>query len=333
MRLLTRRLLTALAALALPLLIIFAVGVRAADQRRIYAPLISSPAVATAVASATATQIATPTTAPTATAAPDSCPDESFLSVSSANSGYPDPVLNVSCANGQLVVNSNGIPNFAFVKKTPNDLVAQNYTWRIPLVPVAAAATTALPLGAVGFAVNGLPIYGPMEAPAQGSADPLLDGILDYCNGHTGPRGEYHLHARPECIFTTIDGQVGLVIGYAFDGYPILAPYLCADSACSTTRELKSSYQKTSEARNAWEANSYVAGSGDLDQCNGMTSSDGSYRYYATTSFPYFMGCFHGEVDLQAAQGASASWAAADSSAFICHLPTALAPARERAKL
>lgn len=57
----------------------------------------------------------------------------------------------------------------------------------------------------------------------MGSRDPFLDMLLDYCNGHTAPGGVYHFHARPECLFGDDDTE-GLVLGHAFDGYPILAP-------------------------------------------------------------------------------------------------------------
>ena len=30
------------------------------------------------------------------------------------------------------------------------------------------------------------------------------------------------------------------------------------------------------------------------DECNGRTQADGSYAYYATKDFPYFLGCFKG---------------------------------------
>ena len=42
-----------------------------------------------------------------------------------------------------------------------------------------------------------------------------------------------------------------------------------------------------------WE---YVAGSGDLDQCNGMMQ-DGVYGYVVTASYPHVLGCFTGTPD------------------------------------
>ncbi|KAA3643032.1 MAG: YHYH protein [Chloroflexi bacterium] len=227
------------------------------------------------------------------------CPDEHFIDVQADpnNSAYADPELNVYCTESTVVVESNGIPNFEFVSTTPNGLQAQNYTWEIPLEPVVAAQTSDIPLlGTIGFTVNGLPIFGPNEAPTHGYGDPYLDGLLDYCNGHTAQQGMYHYHARPDCLFEDMEGNPYLVIGYAFDGFPILAPYICDDAGCNTVSEVQSSWQRTNDVRNAWEAHEYVAGSGDLDQCNGTYLTDGSYAYFATDTFPYFLGCYTGEV-------------------------------------
>ena len=47
-----------------------------------------------------------------------------------------------------------------------------------------------------------------------------------------------------------------------------------------------------------WE---YVAGSGDLDECNGRVGvtpefPQGIYHYYATDTYPFFQRCVKGEV-------------------------------------
>jgi len=38
----------------------------------------------------------------------------------------------------------------------------------------------------------------------------------------------------------------------------------------------------------------YIAGHGDLDQCNGMQIDD-TYGYYITDDYPYVLACFKGE--------------------------------------
>lgn len=224
------------------------------------------------------------------------CPVSDFIDVSTylQNQNYPAPSLNVFCNEEDLIIQSNGIPNFEFIQLTPNDLSVQDYNWFIPLNPVVAQTPSEIPLlGPVAIAVNGLPIYGPNEGGNFDFGDPYLDQILDFCNGHTAQNGDYHFHAPPECLFDNFE-QPGLVIAYSFDGYPIVSPFVCANADCTETVELQSSWVRTTDVRNAWEAHEYVEGAGDLDQCNGMVGEDGQYRYYATRSFPYFLGCYTG---------------------------------------
>ncbi len=266
-------------------------------------PTVAPPTVAPTMAP---TVEPTEPPAPTATVPPK--PDESeltgcgakhFMDVSTYDQtqAYPDPELEAECTETELVVRSNGIPNFEFVRTTPNDLQAQDYTWRMPITPTALAEPVDIPLlGPVAIAVNGLPIYGPNEAPTHGTADPVLDEILDFCAGHTAQRGDYHFHARPDCLYEDDEGNISLVIGYAFDGYPIVAPWVCVDGDCRRTRKLESSWRRTRDLRNAWEAHEYIEGAGDLDRCNGIEGEEGSYRYVASDTFPYLLGCYHGEA-------------------------------------
>ncbi|GAB4545061.1 MAG: hypothetical protein OHK0023_02790 [Anaerolineae bacterium] len=242
---------------------------------------------------------------PTSVEAQGNCPTDSFLNVSNYTpTGYATPTLSVECSASTMTVRSNGIPNFEYVQVTPNRLTQQNYAWQIPLNPQKASAPSQIPLvGAVAIAVNGLPIFGPNEAPFDDYGDPYLDGLLDYCGGHTAPGGVYHFHAPMNCLFSNLQNNPNLIVGYAFDGYPIYAPYICTDPSCQQVREVSSSWQRTQNVRNAWQAHQYVAGSGDLDQCNGMTMPDGSYRYFATDTFPYFLGCYTGVATNHGGQG------------------------------
>lgn len=230
------------------------------------------------------------------------------LSADPANADYAAPVLDVACSDTQVTVMSNNIPSFEYLAKTPNALVEMDMTYHFPRFPTQAASTTEVPLGGtVAVAVNGLAIFGPTEAPAMGYRDPYLDGLLDFCNGHTAPGGMYHFHARPDCLFEDLDGNVRLVVAYAFDGFPILAPYACSvEGECTQTDELRSSYQRVAgkwsgdtpnydgTTQGSWDLHEYVAGSGDLDECNGKELPGGGYAYYATDSFPYFLGCYRG---------------------------------------
>jgi len=236
-----------------------------------------------------------PTVMPPTAAQPSSssanCPTNNFIDVSTykPKAGATAPSLKVTCANGVMLIETNGIPNFDVVGPTPT---AQNYRWSLTLNPQKANRTTDLSLGPVAVAVNGVPIYGPFESPQDSYGDPVLEGLLRTCNGHAIP---FHFHARPDCLFKTVVNQTALVIGYAFDGFPIMAPYTCIDAACTQIKKVTSSWQViSSNSRNVWEHYQYVAGSGDLDKCNGMTGVDGQYRYYATDAFPYTIACYSG---------------------------------------
>ena len=50
----------------------------------------------------------------------------------------------------------------------------------------------------------------------------------------------------------------------------------------------------------------YQVGSGDLDECNGMTDAYGNYGYYYTDNYPYGPICMKGEVDKSFTLDASA---------------------------
>ena len=107
------------------------------------------------------------------------CPQAAhFMDVSQGAAGprYAKPELNVSCTDDHVVVQSNGIPNFEFVAITPNPLQTQRYAWRIPRNPQPASNPQQVPLlGPTAVIVNGLPFFGPNEAPEHGTADPYLD--------------------------------------------------------------------------------------------------------------------------------------------------------------
>ncbi|MEM8621364.1 MAG: YHYH protein [Actinomycetota bacterium] len=86
------------------------------------------------------------------------------------------------------------------------------------------------------------------------------------------------------------------LLGYALDGYPI---YTGNDQYTSSWALMDESLFAT----DTWAAHSYVEGSGDLDECNGLVDDDGDYAYYTTDTFPYVLGCYTGVVDLEAARG------------------------------
>ncbi len=219
------------------------------------------------------------------------------------NAAYPDPRVSATCTGGNLVVTSNGIPGFEFQAITPAGLAAQNFTFTVPVDPTMPATASNIPmLGTVAFTVTGLPIYGPNEAaqPAnQAFGDPIYNGIMDFCLGHTGRNADYHFHALlAECIGGQIpDGEASPLLGYALDGHPIFGPTGCLDAACTRVVELRSSWVQVADpTTDAWSAYEYRYTSDvtALDECNGRIGPDGTYRYHATTTFPYVLGCYAG---------------------------------------
>ncbi len=234
----------------------------------------------------------------------DDCPVDVFLDVSEypgPGGNYPAPVLEVSCTDDVMTVVSNGIPHYEFVPITPNDLQAQDYSWDITRHPEIADEPTDIPLlGTMAVAVNGTPIYGPNEAAQPDPyGDPIYNDIMDACLGHTAGGGRYHFHGLLlSCLAPDAkEGEVSPIIGYALDGFPIYGPMGCLDAECAEVVELKSSWVTIGDPTTyAWDANEYQANEDPqyLDKCNGRVGPDGTYRYHATSTFPYVLGCFTG---------------------------------------
>jgi hypothetical protein len=246
-----------------------------------------------------------------------------------AGSGYAAPELSASCDGDELVVVGNGIPTYTFIPLTPNPLNEVNQNYSITLNPQIAAAPSDIPfLGLAGFAVNGMPWFGPNEGPQPDNfGDPIYNGITDGCFGHTA--NEYHHHALAQkCLvqaavssadpWTLADPdptEASPIIGWALDGFPIYGPYGCTDASCATVIEFQSSWVQTGDPQElAWDNHEYQAQSGEqyLDRCNGRTQPDGSYGYHATASFPYILGCYMGTASTDAGGGGNRGGGAGD---------------------
>ena len=246
------------------------------------------------------------------------------------SNGYPDPELAVSFDDDSIIVESNGIPTFEFVTTTPNGLRGQNFDWEIPRFPEPADKLTQIPLlGTVAITTAGLPIYGPNEAQIPHPyGDPYINGILDYCHGHTGGQADYHFHFAPTCMFEAPDGteEHYNIIGFALDGYPIIARYKGVHGETGDEAfgwQEVSGYEPDADYREeviegganstyAWDNYNYEAKrkGRTLDECNGRalakvklasgaTFDEASffgfdYGYFVTAEFPYFLAKYHG---------------------------------------
>lgn len=238
----------------------------------------------------------------------------------------------------QVSVQATGIPNHDFQSGAGCCAKAQAYVWKLPLRPTMASASTAAPLrGPIAVAVNGAAIFGPEDGDSSDvvrhthtttSGEPRVQ----MCDAHSTPQGVFHYHADGHCIhwhpdagqawtsygFDEVDPSTPSgVLGFAFDGIPIYGAY--ADEG-GDVLELTSSYQlKAGKTGSGGVADyEYVAGLGDLDECNGRVERnadfpDGAYVYHSTMhngdgdlGFPYFPLCYKGVVErsnLQAAGG------------------------------
>ncbi len=218
-----------------------------------------------------------------------------FVTRGSANPDLDDPIVSGTCLGETIEVYTNAIPDYTYIGTSPGFPGGRDFTYTIPASPTTADETTAIPyIGELGVTLSGIPIYGPTEG-TGGDVD-SLPGIVSACGSHNGPGG-FHTHKilaseETDCFFTPEEvAAEPQLAGYALDGYPI---YTGID-------QYTSSWELTDEslfASDTWAAHTYVAGSGDLDECNGLTDADGNYAYYTTEEFPYVLGCFAGEVEI-----------------------------------
>lgn len=173
-----------------------------------------------------------------------------------------------------LYVESDGIPDHAMMVgirswqqqvPLPQDYTGAN-AWRIPLQPTPAkepvSANGRFLRGAIALAVNGIPIFNPLNNRGD---DAFLFGELDEFGGHCGRADDYHYHIAPINL-EKIVGK-GKPIAYALDGYPILG------------------FQDPKDPDFA-----------PLDKLNGHKDKKGNYHYHATKDYPYVNGGFYGMV-------------------------------------
>lgn len=221
--------------------------------------------------SATATDISAATTVPIAM--PDECQARMALFEQMVEE------LTLACDDEYLYVDADGLSDdtmmvgiTAWNQQVP---LPQPYSgsnaWRIPLYPSEAAVTTPTNgQGAIGMALNGVPIFDPTQQDGvyNASRDPYLIGELDSCGGHSGRGDDYHYHSGPTCIEDRLSGS-GQIVGFALDGYSI--------------RGFHESDGSDPEG---------------LDACRGHSHDDIGYHYHITDEAPYVLGCYHGEVDI-----------------------------------
>ncbi|QPM89167.1 YHYH protein [Pseudooceanicola algae] len=240
------------------------------------------------------------------------------------NSQEYDGAVTITTDGASCTITSNAVPNHDFntSKGFANPFSVQDQSFTITANPRASDTPTPLSLmmdnavflngvkldqvaaGCFGVG-DGFIGCNDMDTPYR--FDPMGGASnfgTDAHNAHTQPDGTYHYHGNPMALFNqdTPDGP-SPVIGFAADGFPIFGSYIDDDGEirkATTSYHLKSgtrpdgpggSYDGTYV--DDWE---YVAGSGDLDICNGMVQ-DGVYGYVVTEAYPHVLGCFTGTPD------------------------------------
>lgn len=223
-------------------------------------------------------------------------------------------------------ITSNGIPysHGQFPNaNNPNTVGAQNYKFKMPLNPQLAGRNTQLWGGMdFGVAIDGVP-FDPGTAELwhndQNWRYEAMSGKInlgiDFNNAHVQPNGAYHYHAIPIEVTKGLSSSAhSTIVGYAADGFPIYALYGYSDpkNSNSAIKELQSSYRLKQGTRPSGPGGTYdgtftqdyeyVAGIGDLDECNGRIAitpdyPQGTYAYFITDTFPLIPRCFKGTPD------------------------------------
>jgi len=252
--------------------------------------------------------------------------NSSSQSVNAVVSLIDADVEGVWIAGDSVYVRAAGVPSYSIGPWTDgNPAVASDRNW---LFRVAGSprentgAKSAVPLGAIGFYVNGVPIYNAKDGMSYNNQGVWnrnaivfeADGFDDAL-GHPSPvqrglpgsagqgfvDGAYHHHQNPIALRQQVgdDGSDhSPIIGWSFDGFPIYGPYGYRNADGSGGVGLiASSYRLRQGTRSSGPGGTYdgsyvedyefVAGSGDLDAHNGRFSvtpdyPQGIYHYVAT---------------------------------------------------
>ena len=246
-----------------------------------------------------------------------------------------------SCNQQERQLVANGVPDHEvgpFIIQPDLDFKIQPHQVRfsVPMSPEWDGQMKRMggPNGDMGFVLNGIKI----DPSTGGSCDnsgrncTLLGRAgqwrmealgqtsfkfgADSNNAHVQPGGVYHYHGLPEGFIMQLGkGQAMTLIGWAADGFPIYARFAhsVANDSTSDIKTLKSSYRVKSQADaqrpsvdlypmgTFAQDYEYVAGLGDLDECNGRQGvtpefPQGIYHYFATDTYPYLQRCVKGRI-------------------------------------
>jgi hypothetical protein len=141
--------------------------------------------------------------------------------------------VTVSTSGNSITLKSTGLPDH----KTPywgvgnalyedfptgyhanvnTSITSHNYTMTISSSPAVANSHEETTLGAIGMALNGVPIYNDREG-GNVALDALTITTFDYSGAHPGPGKDYHYHTTGR--YTSTDDAK--LVGFLRDGFPI----------------------------------------------------------------------------------------------------------------
>ena len=202
---------------------------------------------------------------------------------------WPNSSITITVEGDKRVIRANNLPEHhtgmfpiqpgdpAYrYDHNPNSIRAQNILLTLPANPKIAAAPECVPMGMIGFALDGVAIFNAVDAAGR---DAVAHEVQDECHGHPDHTGQYHYHGPSPCMKDP-DGKAGHhsdLVGYALDGFGIYGMH---------GEDGKVLHDK------------------DLDACHGHTHAvmwNGKmqviYHYHLTAEYPYTVGCFRGHVD------------------------------------
>lgn len=191
--------------------------------------------------------------------------DGDFLTIKT--NGMPDHMSPYFSTSHSLYAAYSGTTFGGYTfSKNPNTIQEQSFTFKIPLVPAEATVHAATPLGPIGFALNGVPLFNQYAGPNNQALSGEIVSFDQYY-GHPQQTGQYHYHVEPLYLTTVKSTKSGL-IGFLLDGYPVYGPQEADGSTVTNTM---------------------------LDAYHGHTHAttefpNGTYHYHFTADAPYLNG-------------------------------------------
>jgi len=250
----------------------------------------------------------------------------SYLGTYSISDAVFGTQTTVTVSGNTRTIVTNALPNHEtglFPNSgNPNTISAQSKRYEYPTKP--AYRGVASEVHVPGVAVNGVKFEpGTAETVTCATGETYrVEGLqdtfnlgMDFNNAHVQPTGAYHYHGLSDLLAEVHahSGEELVHVGFAADGHLI---YISTNNAYTSSYRLSASLRTGNNCNvslggrqgpntvvggtipdgtytSDWE---YLAGSGDLDECNGKFIGD-QYLYLITNEFPYISRCLKGEFN------------------------------------